>query len=150
MSLHNEATLEALSGFLEAFQGDLPPSARVRFRITHKKRSGGLMRHARGLISMSWMSPWGEIIVQSGVTAARQPRAEQGWYVLLVPDARGEGVVLPCPVIDDSGRPLSSHSEELRSLAWDFWSYQDIEIPVLCELENRYGDLGFRPLATRC
>lgn len=89
------------------------------------------------------MSPWGEINVQSGWKAARQPRAEYGWHALLVPDARDEGVELPFLVIDGGGLPLTTHSEELRSLAWHFWSYQDIEGHVLCELEKRLGNLGF-------
>lgn len=55
-----------------------------------------------------------------------QARPEHGWIVREAPHRSGAFTRTPVPVIDD-GEALDPFSDDLSGLAYDFWSYQDID-----------------------
>ncbi|AJE23923.1 hypothetical protein E0E54_09790 [Azotobacter chroococcum] len=85
--------------------------------------------------------------------AEGQSQAEHGWICREAPHMNGGGIFSDVPILDEDGAPLAADADELVGLAYEFFSYQDIEsaitpvLPVRPEPEFAPGpdaDL-FRP-----
>lgn len=96
----------------------------------HKRRFHGNDKDfAHGTVEAHLHSPFGPLRITSGWSAFSQPNPVSGWYIEPRPDAKGQGIVTGAGVfMVDEGEKihLESNGEELASLAWDFWSYQDL------------------------
>lgn len=135
-------SIDALSAYLEGFCGDLPPQAEVEVKIVRKARRSGSCVYAKGLITAKWQAAWGNIAIHSGWEAQTQPDPSHGWFVMPDADAKGEGIDLESSIINESMTPLQPDSDQLKLLAWDFWSYQDIAAhvePLLVRWNNELG-----------
>lgn len=136
MSCTTPVSIDALSAYLEGFCGDLPPTAGVEVKIVRKARRSASSAYAKGLITARWQTAWGNIAIHSGWEAQTQPDPSHGWFVMPEADAKGEGIDLEGSIVNESMTPLPPDSDQLKHLAWDFWSYQDIAAlvePLLAE-----------------
>ncbi|WP_137887597.1 hypothetical protein [Pseudomonas sp. 2FE] len=122
----------------------LPPAAAIEVRVRKCFCSGLPTDYASGLISVCLLTPLGPVTVSSGWTAYPQTRPENGWYIERSPDRKGEGVRTEAPVVEldeDEGEKivLEPEEERLKAVAWEFWSYLDMDEAVLSELGSRIG-----------
>lgn len=131
MSVPEFIELEALQALLEEIEGELPEGAGVEVRVT-----GAAAVYAKGLIRATLLSPFGTLVITSGWEAFPQARPEDGWCVMPLADAAGEGIESALAV-RDAGEACEPSGDDLRQLAWDFWSMLDIERHVLPVIEAR-------------
>lgn len=131
MSVPEFIELEALQAFLEEIEGELPEGTSVEVRVT-----GAAAVYAKGLIRATLPSPFGALVISSGWEAFPQARPEDGWFVRPLPDAAGEGIesALAVRCADEACEPSG---DDLRQLAWDFWSMLDFDQHVLPMIESR-------------
>lgn len=112
--------------------------AGVSVRIDKIRCEGKASDFAHGVISVTLPTEVGPVVVTSGWSAWGQPRIELGWYVERVPDRPGEGIEIASRVfeLDEVGEInfLSPTGEELAGLAWEFWSWRDLEDAVTSRL----------------
>lgn len=125
---------DELACYLEAHAGELEPGTSVSV-VIRENRKRSIRKTVVGTISAAVSSPFGVLTLSSGWEAHRQSDPTHGWYVSLRPDTRAESVFAPAPVVLD-GSICSPTGEELAGLAWDFWSYQDIQAEVGPHLTN--------------
>lgn len=108
--------------------------ARIEVKIARSRFAGNHRDFASGLIEARLESPFGEMLVTCGWSAFAQVRRGDGWYVELRPDAKGQALATACPVAITGQEvviPLDPAGEDLRGLAHDFWSYQDLAALIL-------------------
>lgn len=129
MSVPEFIELEALQAFLEEIEGELPEGTSVEVRVT-----GAAAVYAKGLITATLPSPFGTLVISSGWEALPQARREDGWFVIPLPDAAGEGIESALAV-RCVGEACEPSGDDLRQLAWDFWSMLDFDQHVLPLIE---------------
>jgi len=125
---------DELSDYLATHAGELMPGATVQVEVNRPGKKGP-RRSITGSITASLPSPFGILRLSSGWEANLQANTKQGWLIWPRPDTPGEGVTAPAPVMLD-GKPCAPTGEQLAGLAWDFWSYQDIQDAVSPNLPN--------------
>lgn len=134
MSTPESIELDALQAYLAGIEGQLPAGAQVEVSIGKSRLAGLSTDYAKGLITAQLASPFGFLVITSGWEAFPQARPEDGWCILPLADAAGEGVEAATPVLDD-GEPCPASGESLRQLAWDFWSMLDLNEAVVPQLD---------------
>lgn len=125
---------DALSDYLATHAGELAPGATVQVEVNRPAKKGR-RRSVTGSITASLPSPFGILCLSSGWEAHLQANTRLGWFIWPRPDTPGEGVTTTAPVLLD-GKPCEPFGEPLAGLAWDFWSYQDIQDAVAPYLPN--------------
>ena len=132
MSVPEVIELAALQAWLEEIEGELPNGVSIDVRV----RTRRITRYAKGLITATLPSPFGPLVISSGWEAFRQARPQDGWCVLPLADAAGEGIESAIPVMDGV-EACGSCGENLSQFAWDFWSMLEIELWVLPAIKLR-------------
>lgn len=133
MSTPEPIELDALQAYLAGIEGQLPAGAQVEVSIGKSRLEGRSTDFAKGLITAQLASPFGLLAITSGWEAFPQARPEDGWCILPLADATGEGIEVHAPVVD-CGEACPASGEILRQMAWDFWSVLDLDEAVLAQL----------------
>jgi hypothetical protein len=102
--------------------------------------------------------PEGRFSLRIRWEAEGQSQVEHGWICREGPHLNGSGIFSDVAILDEDGFPLAADADELVGLAYEFFSYQEIEsaiapvLPVRPEPGSAPGqdaDL-FRPWHDRC
>ncbi|QQE91165.1 hypothetical protein [Azotobacter chroococcum] len=62
--------------------------------------------------------------------AEGQALVEHGWICREAPHMNGGGIFSDVPILDEDGAPLAADADELVGLAYEFFSYQEIESAI--------------------
>lgn len=134
-------TLSEIKALLEnvfTYQDGITVSVTV-----HKQRCEGIRTDfAHGSITATVPTAKGPLIITSGWSAWPQTVVENGWYFEMEPERADEGVISDLPIYEvdeEEGveQLLAPHGDELQEVAWEFWSFNDVDEPALLHLGNR-------------
>ncbi|SEJ45940.1 hypothetical protein SAMN04244579_04470 [Azotobacter beijerinckii] len=112
---------------------------------------------ANGTLDAVLELPEGKFSLRIRWEAEGQSQAEHGWICREALHMNGGGIFSNVAILDEDGAPLAADADELVGLAYEFFSYQEIEsaiapvLPVRPEPESapsRDADF-FRPWHSR-
>ncbi|TKD35318.1 hypothetical protein [Azotobacter chroococcum] len=69
--------------------------------------------------------------------AEGQALVEHGWVCREAPHMQGGGIFSEVAILDEDGSPLAADADELVGLAYEFFSYQEIESAITPVLPER-------------